>query len=398
MMTAAEDFIDSQQKNKKRPRSGISAIAVGAVSSASPPVKALLLSVLTAAAIFALTLQCRILIDAVHLHAAASILHLLPRSSHGTQDQIGQKTNDKAFLGGGGVSFLTDPSASFGGCLMIMDDNHFLAEWLAYHWFVLPLRHLVVYIDQKSRTSPIPIFERYKDYITFEVVNWSYPDAYSVPPNFLKGSIHADPINRKLIGEQLKFYEDCMRWYKRHDWTSWITLHDSDEFISVNPQARQPRSKLYLPDVPEISHEGSVMKWLKMTMGHRAFLNGTHTPCIGVPRLQFCTEEDEPTSKYSWSLGHNDSEFLTLRWSTFPPGKKGTRAPKDMVYIGGIDSQYFETNDMLKNGARPHDVIPDKCEWHQRREGSPFQIYHFSGTPEQREFRADPRGKFGSVS
>jgi len=39
---------------------------------------------------------------------------------------------------------------------------------------------------------------------------------------------------------------------------------------------------------------------------------------------------------------------------------------------------------MLNNGARPHEVLPDgQCEWHQRREGSPFQIYHYSGTVEQ---------------
>jgi len=125
--------------------------------------------------------------------------------------------------------WMMNPNASFGACLMIMDDSHFLAEWLSYHWFALPLRHVVVYIDRKSRTSPLPILERFSKYITFEIVDWHYPEAYSETPEFLKGSIHADPVNRKLIGEQLKFYEDCIRYYKRNNWNSWITLHDTDE-------------------------------------------------------------------------------------------------------------------------------------------------------------------------
>lgn len=260
----------------------------------------------------------------------------------------------------------------------------------------MPLRHLVVYIDPKSNTSPLPILERYKDKITFEIVDWTYPDAYSEPPEGAKGTIHADPTNRKLVGEQLKYYEDCIKFYKRHNWNSWITLHDTDEFVSINPQARNEKAYTHLPNVPDNTEPGSVMKWLQMTMAHRLKKDGSFTPCLGVPRMQFCTTEAEPTTTYSSKLGLQDKDFLSLRWSTFPKGKIGTRAPKDFVYIGAIEREYIENMDMLKNGARPHEVIPEKCEWHQRREGSPFQIYHYSGTPEQRQFRVDPRGKFGS--
>jgi len=268
----------------------------------------------------------------------------------------------------------------------------------AYHYYVLPLRHLVVYIDAKSSTSPLPILERFKDMIAFEIVDWTYPDAYSEPPEGAKGTIHADPVNRKLVGEQLKFYEDCMRWYKRHNWNSWITLHDTDEFVSINPQARNKDALIHIPGIPDNTEAGSVMKFLQMTMKRRKekSKSGSHTPCLGVPRMQFCTEEAEPTSTNTALLGMKDKDFSSMRWSSFPKGKKGTRAPKDFVYIGGIDRQYFEDMDMLKNGARPHEVIPEQCEWHQKREGSPFQIYHYSGTPEQRQFRQDPRGLFGS--
>jgi len=294
------------------------------------------------------------------------------------------------------MNFLENPTASFGACLMVMDDSHFLSEWLAYHWLVLPLRHVVVYIDPKSQTSPLNILERFKDYMTIEVVDWTYADAYSQPPKESEGTIHAQPVNRKLVGEQLKFYEDCMKWYKRRNWNSWITLHDTDEFMSINPVARSPGSGVYLDGAPDHTEPGSVMKFLKMIMKDRVSKDGQHTPCLGVPRMQFCTEEDPVTTTHARGLGMKDEDFVTLRYSKFPRGKEGTRAPKDLVYIGGIDRSYVEGMDMLKNGARPHDVLPERCEWHQRREGSPFQIYHYSGTVEQRSFRKDPRGKFGS--
>ena len=263
----------------------------------------------------------------------------------------------------------------------------------------MPLRHLVVYVDPKSRTSPLPILERFEDYITFEVVDWDYADAYSeAPPDMASESIHADPRNRKLVGEQLKFYEDCMRFYRRRNWKGWITLHDTDEYVSINPLARNADAGIHLPGVPSNTEPGSVMKWLQMTMGHRVERRGSHTPCVGVPRMQFCTEDAEPATSSTTSQlgpGFEDRDFSTLRWSSFPK-KDGHRAPKNLVYVGGIDAEYFENVDMLSNGARPHDVMPGVCESHRVLKGSPFQIYHYSGTQEQRDFRADPRGQFGN--
>jgi hypothetical protein len=51
----------------------------------------------------------------------------------------------------------------FGDCLLIKYDNHYLVEWLAYHYHVLPLRHLIVGVDPSSRTSPTQILDRYRD-------------------------------------------------------------------------------------------------------------------------------------------------------------------------------------------------------------------------------------------
>ena len=55
-------------------------------------------------------------------------------------------------------------------CLFIMDDTIRLTEWLAYHYTVLPLGHLVVAIDPKSkRIDKIDkILDMWREYITID--------------------------------------------------------------------------------------------------------------------------------------------------------------------------------------------------------------------------------------
>ena len=53
----------------------------------------------------------------------------------------------------------------FSACILIMDDNHYLPEWLAYHYTFLPLRRLIVAVDPNSQTSPKPILDQFQDLI-----------------------------------------------------------------------------------------------------------------------------------------------------------------------------------------------------------------------------------------
>jgi hypothetical protein len=58
-----------------------------------------------------------------------------------------------------------------------MDDNHRLIEWLAYHHFALPLRRLIVMVDPRSKTSPLPILQRWEKYMTIDL--WHDNDVFS---------------------------------------------------------------------------------------------------------------------------------------------------------------------------------------------------------------------------
>jgi hypothetical protein len=53
----------------------------------------------------------------------------------------------------------THPTLS--ACLLIKDDNDILNEWIAYHFHLWNLRHVVVAVDPTSKTSPQPLLEQW---------------------------------------------------------------------------------------------------------------------------------------------------------------------------------------------------------------------------------------------
>lgn len=86
-----------------------------------------------------------------------------------------------------GKQFEYNGTNSFGACLFWMDDYERLVEWLAYHYHVLPMRHLVLFRDPKSTQDPTPILERWKPYL--EITYWTSIDNLTYVPSkeILKG-------------------------------------------------------------------------------------------------------------------------------------------------------------------------------------------------------------------
>jgi len=283
---------------------------------------------------------------------------------------------------------------SIAGCLMLMDDNAFLVEWLAYHWFALPLRHLTVLVDPKSRTSPLGIFQRWENRISIEVVDWSYPDAYWTGiPEKDKGSKWDDPRQRKFVGTQLAFYGDCLRNYKRRNWNSYVVAIDTDEFLAVNREVRSRDSgeKLYRENSPGVDEAGSVLKLLK-----QEFSDNSRPDCINTVRQQLCSLP-APSTKYVDRL-FESRDFLTLTWLSLPnPSNLGVVGPKALVNVGGISRDFLEGYDA--QAAHPHALLGKRCVGGRRPGAFPrlFQIYHYHGTPEQNAREGDIRGELKYV-
>jgi hypothetical protein len=76
------------------------------------------------------------------------------------------------------------PNATFSACLLIKDDNDILAEWLAYHYYTMNMRHVIVAVDPFSSESPRSILETWSNLTDLQVSEWADNDF--MPQEFLQ--------------------------------------------------------------------------------------------------------------------------------------------------------------------------------------------------------------------
>ena len=185
-----------------------------------------------------------------------------------------------------------DPN-SFAACMLIMDDNHFLIEWIAYHYHVMPLRRLIILQDIKSITSPAPILERWEK--RMNITLWFEKDIY---PRGNPTTKHNGKKNKTLFGmyvtRQRDFVRQCLQTLHREG-REWVVLTDTDEYTMINENIQNPKHKATpasnifgnttLP-IPSQKEPGSVIKLLRnrdIIVPH----TGQHlwdNPCITMSR------------------------------------------------------------------------------------------------------------------
>jgi hypothetical protein len=231
---------------------------------------------------------------------------------------------------------------AFSACLLIRDDNHFLVEWMLYHYHVLPLRYLIVMVDPQSQTSPSKILDRYRKQLSpteqqheqyqqqqhqssppsssnvlhhMEIIEWTSDRDYETPAELAKAKRLVREYFGAHIGEELivhrarqrMFYYRCLLHHQRHNRT-WVALIDTDEFLRINYRtaatvpwmtmnqsnaatgATTSASSTTMPTtrVPPIQEPGSVMKLLQQLMLLPSGIqNYTSSPCIQIPRSRF---------------------------------------------------------------------------------------------------------------
>lgn len=113
---------------------------------------------------------------------------------------------------------------SFSACLLIMDDNHRLSEWIGYHYFAMSLRYLVVAVDPHSKTSPSLILNRWRNRMI--VVEWT--DSNFTDKLLIIGDNDDHQTKKgKHRTRQADFYLECTRHLQNNNrtWTSYHGKH-----------------------------------------------------------------------------------------------------------------------------------------------------------------------------
>jgi hypothetical protein len=341
-------------------------------------------------------LQCFMLalLSACFLIAANTMFH----STQWITDEVSNYQKHKeAFLQSSAVNTtkLEHRDSGMSACLLVMDDNHFLIEWLAYHYHVLPLRHLIVAVDPRSQTSPASILDRYRTRINITL--WNDTDYYTANQKEREEAEYwaerkfGSDIPKSLIqhrARQRLFYYHCMQHLKAagRDWT---LLTDSDEFLRINyhtvHQVSNPATGSII--VPPVSEEGSVLTFLQHNQHNPALNLSTFSPCLQIPRIRFGTVEPENGHAY---LGINASALQTTRFRTHA---KSGNYPLNRISKVLVNLKQVPWEDLVPVESI-HLPLKHWCKrrkLHIRTHQQVLVLHHYIGTWQQYSFREDAR-------
>ena len=255
-----------------------------------------------------------------------------------------------------------DGQDSFSACLLVMDDNHRLVEWIAYHYHVLPLRYLVVAVDPRSKTSPTDILNRWRQ-MGVTIQEWTDYD-------FLKLSLATNPVNDtadlrvkrdRHRMRQKNFYRQCLM-HMGHANRSYVTMVDTDEFITYNHKGggqdqfeaweqeqvkrhshsankRQKRIRPSQPP-PTTAEAGALITYIRQEQAanHPFFQRA----CLSCPRLQFGSKEstlEERQAQVPKSVVVDSERLDTLRFRNhaFRDGIVKNGLSKAIIDVSRID-------------------------------------------------------------
>lgn len=280
---------------------------------------------------------------------------------------------------------LSDTSEeSFSACLLVMDDNNRLVEWLAFHYHVLKLRTLIITTDPRSQTSPTHILEKWRAH-GMTILEWNESTLTLERDPRSKREPTLTQLHRR---RQQVFLMKCLRHLQGMNRT-WTALWDTDEFIVWN---QRPHSQVQLENmtdsvqIPSIEGQDGLFTFLQ---NHKTLSDQLIKPCITIPRMLFGAAEsphDQVQHRVpSWiNATHHD----TLRWRK--------HAKRDDYTTNGLGKTIIDVSRVnltgLNSAHNPHRPLKKFCKFAQLEDRlSLFRINHYLGSWESYSARDDAR-------
>jgi len=254
-----------------------------------------------------------------------------------------------------------DEHFSFAACLIVKDDNQILPEWLAYHYTVMPLRHLIVAIDPLSITSPKPIFEKFRE-LGMDITVWDDRD-FNINARvwYHKAATPGDPYTHKheaYMFRQNEFYWECLMELSerkdRGEKLTWTMIIDTDEYVVFNnylksetEEANDPRAMM-----PKVGNRTIAEYILQQNQSNDSSIWNTF-PCIVFPRMLIGSMESDSTQVSSQvPHGFDPLSFNTMRFRYYELPQHITAPGKSFVDV----SRYHGTR-----VPNPHAVLALSC-------------------------------------
>ena len=273
---------------------------------------------------------------------------------------------------------------SFAACLVIKDDNHWLIEWLAYHYHVMPLRNIIIALDPEAKTSPRNILRRWSSRKLMNVTIWE--DKHFMPSK-IGGNLAYFGNNTGLMmhrARQGQFYRNCISTFRDRG-MEWLMLVDTDEYILPSYASGYFSN---LTKQVSFKEPGNVLRLLH----YQEQVKHDNATCIYMPRFFFGAQHhprekrlvryhappeidamNMVTQRYLFresKRNHNGKNLLNLK-----------RAPK---VLGYANAHHISQS-----------VCPDPEDQRalNQHRNALIRVHHYLGSQEQYFFRDDPRAE-----
>jgi hypothetical protein len=304
----------------------------------------------------------------------------------------------------GATDDMPDGSSTFSSCLMVMDDNHRLVEWIAYHYFVMNLRYLVILPDQFSRYSPKPILDKWRKYMVIE--EWKDDDFMDEDHRKRASSFLASRDTRSRQNKQqyhkerqAHYYRYCALHMQAMNRT-WVSFHDVDEYYVINSEVVENATE-------RMREPGSVLKVLNQVQSvvqplfelTNISLSEHHmTPCVTTYRQLYGAVESTETER-RWGVPDfvDPKRFETLRWRHYTP--QNVQPPQigksllDVSKIPDLENKHYLDRPFVP--FSPHKILP-MCSSPFMHKNTFIRVNHYIGSWEYYSFRTNDIRKGGS--
>jgi len=338
-------------------------------------------------------------------------------------------------------------SDSFSACILWMDDNHRLEEWLAYHYYIMQLRYVVINIDPTSRTSPKSIIDRWNDHgnrynlnmTIFTMVDSDYIHDYSFQMDKLEKLRLSNAKDSASYGNQKTgyhrfrqrhFYKACSQHLVEQN-QSWTSYHDIDEFVTFDWVTEKEEGKVKVniteDGIRKMKQPGYVLHRLnsmKKQFPPENYVNATGLSCLVIRRQRFCSKELSPKETnqlfssgedipegFMNSYNHSSTDedrhnilrrFDTLRYTFLTPGYDGL--PKSIIDLSQKNPQLYTQGRFFQkeeeHSWQTHKPMHGLCVKEQQHRDKEIQkvvgeekfiISHYLGNWASYSFRDDAR-------
>jgi hypothetical protein len=328
---------------------------------------------------------------------------------------------------------------SFAGCLMVLDENHRLPEWLAYHYHVLPLRHLVIHSEPRSKLNITLILDEWRHVLggDFTFDEWTTKDYSENDAAFqYNENTKFSVIQNRQRSRHHTFLKACSV-HLHHKGYHWTSFQDADEYLTLSSEyfgrlqrARAAKkissSQTGERSQPFLAQSGSFLKVLKSVRTPQNtdyVLPGVRQPqsvahnltqaCIAIPRARYASidiplEEQQqyqvldpnaPAAVVIKTVSRDELNVTALDTMRFrirhTPRNNRQAASKSIIDVSQMNATagHLIVKKKLGNSHRPHlDLCAPEPIWDIYGQKMPFGIHHYYGSREAHMYKTDYRG------